>query len=112
MAERVGFEPTVEFPPHSLSRRALSTAQTPLRGVCVVKLSKRLTYSQPLPASVFSAFVILAKSICACAGLDEQGLFPAFRVPCSRLPSCCWLPRVVTRIPFSPTKHSSTPPGT
>src|SRR5579864_3661601 len=32
MAERVGFEPTVEFPLHSLSRRALSTAQTPLRG--------------------------------------------------------------------------------
>ena len=31
MAERVGFEPTVEFPLHSLSRRALSTAQTPLR---------------------------------------------------------------------------------
>jgi hypothetical protein len=33
MAERVGFEPTVEFPQHSLSRRALSTAQTPLRVV-------------------------------------------------------------------------------
>jgi hypothetical protein len=33
MAERVGFEPTVEFPQHSLSRRALSTAQTPLRAV-------------------------------------------------------------------------------
>jgi hypothetical protein len=32
MAERVGFEPTVGFPLHSLSRRALSTAQTPLRG--------------------------------------------------------------------------------
>ena len=32
VAERVGFEPTVEFPLHSLSRRALSTAQTPLRG--------------------------------------------------------------------------------
>ena len=31
MAERVGFEPTVGFPLHSLSRRALSTAQTPLR---------------------------------------------------------------------------------
>ena len=31
LAERVGFEPTVEFPLHSLSRRALSTAQTPLR---------------------------------------------------------------------------------
>src|SRR4029077_14031103 len=31
MAERVGFEPTAEFPLHSLSRRAVSTAQTPLR---------------------------------------------------------------------------------
>src|SRR5712671_1208341 len=31
LAERVGFEPTVGFPLHSLSRRALSTAQTPLR---------------------------------------------------------------------------------
>jgi hypothetical protein len=31
LAERVGFEPTVEFPQHPLSRRALSTAQTPLR---------------------------------------------------------------------------------
>jgi hypothetical protein len=34
MAERVGFEPTVGFPLHSLSRRALSTAQTPLRSFC------------------------------------------------------------------------------
>src|SRR2546423_10543710 len=34
MAERVGFEPTVGFPLHSLSRRALSTAQTPLRDGC------------------------------------------------------------------------------
>ncbi len=33
MAERVGVEPTVEFPQHSLSRRALSTTQTPLRSV-------------------------------------------------------------------------------
>jgi hypothetical protein len=41
MAERVGFEPTVEFPLHSLSRRALSTAQTPLRSVCSsVRLAK------------------------------------------------------------------------
>ena len=32
VAERVGFEPTVGFLLHSLSRRALSTAQTPLRG--------------------------------------------------------------------------------
>jgi hypothetical protein len=40
MAERVGFEPTVEFPRHSLSRRALSTAQTPLRGCSVPSLAK------------------------------------------------------------------------
>ena len=33
MAERVGFEPTVEFPQHSLSRRAPSTTRTPLRVV-------------------------------------------------------------------------------
>src|ERR1700722_9521067 len=40
MAERVGFEPTVAFPLHSLSRRALSTAQTPLRGWSVLSLTK------------------------------------------------------------------------
>src|SRR5579859_3194728 len=32
LAERVGFEPTVRFPVRSLSRRVLSTAQSPLRG--------------------------------------------------------------------------------
>ena len=32
VAERVGFEPTVRFPVRSLSRRVLSTAQSPLRG--------------------------------------------------------------------------------
>ena len=31
MAERVGFEPTVEFPLHTLSKRARSTAPTSLR---------------------------------------------------------------------------------
>lgn len=31
MAERVGFEPTIRFPVRSLSRRVLSTAQSPLR---------------------------------------------------------------------------------
>ena len=31
MAERVGFEPTVEFPLHTLSKRAPSTARTSLR---------------------------------------------------------------------------------
>jgi hypothetical protein len=32
VAERVGFEPTIRFPVRSLSRRVLSTAQSPLRG--------------------------------------------------------------------------------
>ena len=32
LAERVGFEPTVPFPVRSLSRRVLSTTQSPLRG--------------------------------------------------------------------------------
>jgi hypothetical protein len=42
MAERVGFEPTVPvLPGHSLSRRALSTAQTPLRG-SIIRLSEAL----------------------------------------------------------------------
>jgi hypothetical protein len=40
LAERVGFEPTVAFPLHSLSRRALSTAQTPLRGRSILSLTK------------------------------------------------------------------------
>jgi hypothetical protein len=31
LAERPGFEPGVEFPPHTLSRRAPSTTRTPLR---------------------------------------------------------------------------------
>src|SRR5207249_11989420 len=31
MAERVGFEPTVELPPHTLSKRAPSTTRTSLR---------------------------------------------------------------------------------
>src|SRR5580700_9119179 len=33
MAERVGFEPTVEFPQHTLSKRAPSTTRTPLRAM-------------------------------------------------------------------------------
>src|ERR1017187_3405710 len=33
MAERVGFEPTVEFPQHTLSKRAPSTTRTPLRAL-------------------------------------------------------------------------------
>ncbi len=48
MAERVGFEPTSPvLPGYPLSRRALSTAQTPLRGRSVNKLNKRVARSQP-----------------------------------------------------------------
>src|SRR5216683_3289161 len=41
MAERVGFEPTVEFPRHSLSRRAPSTARTPLRSCSLILRESR-----------------------------------------------------------------------
>src|SRR5579864_5929041 len=41
MAERVGFEPTVEFPRHSLSRRAPSTARTPLRSCALILAEPR-----------------------------------------------------------------------
>src|SRR5882724_11957204 len=44
MAERVGFEPTVRFPPHTLSKRAPSATRTPLRW----KLSFWLTESARL----------------------------------------------------------------
>ncbi len=42
MAERVGFEPTIRFPVCSLSRRVLSTTQSPLRGGCKVNRSRAL----------------------------------------------------------------------
>ena len=42
MAERVGFEPTVRFPVRSLSRRVLSTTQSPLRR------GRRLHFSRPV----------------------------------------------------------------
>jgi hypothetical protein len=45
MAERVGFEPTVRFPVRSLSRRVLSTAQSPLRGGYNLNRSRRLHFS-------------------------------------------------------------------
>src|SRR6266513_3265690 len=45
MAERVGFEPTVRFPVRSLSRRVLSTAQSPLRGCCSLNRSRALRCS-------------------------------------------------------------------
>ena len=44
MAERVGFEPTSPvLPGYPLSRRALSTAQTPLRGCSFTSLANAPT---------------------------------------------------------------------
>src|SRR5438093_11008144 len=40
VAERVGFEPTVRFPPHTLSKRAPSATRTPLRGKRVLGLTE------------------------------------------------------------------------
>jgi hypothetical protein len=41
MAERVGFEPTVEFPQHTLSKRAPSTTRTPLRKTDGIESSRK-----------------------------------------------------------------------
>src|SRR2546425_932117 len=41
LAERVGFEPTVRFPPHTLSKRAPSATRTPLRGKRVPAVRRR-----------------------------------------------------------------------
>ena len=46
VAERVGFEPTVRFPVRSLSRRVLSTTQSPLRGRCNLNRSKGSAFRQ------------------------------------------------------------------
>ena len=51
MAERVGFEPTVRFPVRSLSRRVLSTAQSPLRGHCKFNRSKCCGFIQSTVSS-------------------------------------------------------------
>ncbi len=42
MAERVGFEPTVELPPHTLSKRAPSATRTPLHGTCEDCAARRM----------------------------------------------------------------------
>ena len=44
MAERVGFEPTVGFPRHTLSKRAPSTTRTPLHRM---KLNQTSTNFRP-----------------------------------------------------------------
>src|SRR5712691_3203385 len=48
MAERVGFEPTVELPQHTLSKRAPSTTRTPLRDFAFSSLARPL----PKPIAV------------------------------------------------------------
>ena len=48
VAERVGFEPTVEFPRHTLSKRAPSTARTSLRGHGSHGLQASLSWAPPV----------------------------------------------------------------
>jgi hypothetical protein len=64
LAERVGFEPTVRFPVRSLSRRVLSTTQSPLRGHCNLNPSKGSAFRQcglahaavaPISCAVFAS---------------------------------------------------------
>jgi hypothetical protein len=62
MAERVGFEPTVEFPQHTLSKRAPSTTRTPLHATkrCRHRLAEtaRLFYMRTMCASTSFAFAV------------------------------------------------------
>src|SRR4026209_2655684 len=46
MAERVGFEPTVEFPLHTLSKRAPSTTRTSLRSSGISSLPRSMEPAQ------------------------------------------------------------------
>src|SRR5262249_10933313 len=54
LAERVGFEPTVEFPLHTLSKRAPSTTRTSLPVSGIDSLQPLLEHVQP---HVFSSRV-------------------------------------------------------
>ena len=65
MAERVGFEPTVRFPVRSLSRRVLSTAQSPLRGRCNLNRSKGSAFRQ-------SRLIHAAKAPLSCADFASE----------------------------------------
>jgi hypothetical protein len=57
LAERVGFEPTVRFPARSLSRRVLSTAQSPLRG------GRRLYFSRPMLGKAIAGAAAFARAV-------------------------------------------------
>src|SRR5277367_5362349 len=61
MAERVGFEPTVRFPVRSLSRRVLSTAQSPLRSRGKSHRSKASGFGQ-------------SRVVCTATGLSHPGI--------------------------------------
>ena len=62
MAEREGFEPSIELPLSLLSREALSTAQPSLRILCALIIDLRLIWSSRFKAKI-SAFMSLSKSL-------------------------------------------------
>ena len=68
MAERVGFEPTVEFPLHTLSKRARSTTPTSLRLESTVCEQSRADYRRnvlqilPFPQRVLYSAVCEARA--------------------------------------------------
>src|SRR6266699_4013546 len=72
MAERVGFEPTVRFPVRSLSRRVLSTAQSPLRGRCRLNRSRALRFSVIGRGHYANALGSTELSLCNATGREGQ----------------------------------------
>jgi hypothetical protein len=95
LAERVGFEPTVEFPLHTLSKRARSTTPTSLRfrinGLRAVETNYRRNCVRPpnVPRSLV-AFSSVAANVFMCSKhlLAMLTLFPRVlgnRRRCSRI---------------------------
>src|SRR6266513_4768567 len=72
MAERVGFEPTVRFPARSLSRRVLSTAQSPLRGRCRLNRIRALRFSVIGRGHYANALGSTEPSLCHATGREGQ----------------------------------------
>ena len=71
MAERVGFEPTVEFPLHTLSKRAPSTTRTSLRFRINDLRAVRNRIAQNPPSRISDSTCPVPPTVCGNACHDE-----------------------------------------
>ena len=84
MAEREGFEPPIEFPLYTLSRRAPSTTRTPL----LLRAAKILHQN------------LVSENILSIQSCLTRNLFKAYLLYFSEL--ICHIPQIAAFIPFSP----------